>query len=84
MAKAERRAAAAKKKTPDDQSFDGRETTPFTKANYILFAVGLADIVAGWFLLRAGDTTAAPIMLVLGYCGIIPLAILYKRKRHTE
>ncbi|MBN1433309.1 hypothetical protein JW921_01025 [Candidatus Fermentibacterales bacterium] len=54
------------------------ETTPFTTKNYVLFAVGLLDIILGWFLLRAGHITLAPIMLVAGYCGLIPLAIVLK------
>ncbi len=59
----------------------GRQTAPFTTLNYILFTAGLAMVVAGWFLLRAGSITAAPIMLVLGYCGVIPLAIVYRPRK---
>ena len=53
---------------------------PFTLVNYLLFAGGLIDIIVGWFLLRAGSITLAPIMLILGYCGIIPLAIVYRSR----
>ena len=55
-------------------------TAPFTLANYLLFAGGLIDIIVGWFLLRAGSITIAPIMLILGYCGLIPLAIVYRSR----
>lgn len=58
----------------------GDGTAPFTLANYLLFAGGLIDIIVGWFLLRAGSITIAPIMLILGYCGIIPLAIVYRSR----
>ncbi len=54
------------------------EQSPFKPRNYILFAAGLAIIVGGWFLLRAGHITVAPIMLVLGYCAVLPLAIILK------
>lgn len=54
------------------------ERNPFRMRNYILFAAGLAIIVGGWFLLRAGNITLAPIMLVLGYCAVLPLAIVLK------
>jgi hypothetical protein len=54
------------------------EKTPFRTRNYVLFAAGLLVIIAGWFLLRAGHITLAPIMLVLGYCGLLPLAIVLK------
>jgi hypothetical protein len=84
MAKADHRSTTVNEEPASGDTLQKREITPFTAANYILFAVALVDIVAGWFLLRAGSTTLAPIMLVLGYCGIIPLAILYKRKRSTE
>ncbi len=56
----------------------------FTAVNYILFAVGLLDIIAGWFFLRWGHITAAPIMLILGYCVIIPMAIIYRGKRRGD
>lgn len=57
---------------------DDLERVPFRTRNYVLFGVGLAVIVAGWFLLRAGHITIAPVMLVAGYCGILPLAIVLK------
>lgn len=53
-----------------------RESIPFTGINYILFAVGLLIITAGWFLLRAGHISVSPIMLILGYCVVIPVAII--------
>jgi hypothetical protein len=49
---------------------------PFTKKNYTLFAIGLAVIVLGYVTLGYGSITLAPILLVLGYCVIIPVAIL--------
>lgn len=54
---------------------------PFTLMNYLLFAGGLLDIIVGWFLLRSGHITIAPIMLILGYCVIIPLAIVLRKKK---
>jgi len=53
-------------------------SAPFTLLNYILFAGGLLDIIVGWFLLRAGHITIAPLMLIAGYCVIIPLAIVLR------
>ena len=49
---------------------------PFTKKNYTLFAIGLAVIVLGYVTLGYGSITLAPILLVLGYCVIIPIAII--------
>lgn len=71
----------ASEKTDRKKNTDG--AAPFTLVNYILFAVGLLDIVIGWFLLRGGHITIAPVMLIAGYCGIIPLAIMFRNK-HPE
>jgi hypothetical protein len=49
---------------------------PFTSKNYILFAIGLLVIVLGYITLGYGSITLAPILLVLGYCVIIPIAII--------
>jgi len=49
---------------------------PFTKKNYILFAIGIFVIVIGYVTLGYGSITLAPILLVLGYCVLIPIAII--------
>lgn len=54
---------------------------PFGPKNYALFAIGLILIVLGFLLLSTGDITIAPIILILGYCGFLPAAILLKTKR---
>ena len=51
-----------------------------------LFGIGLAVIVVGYIFLRIPPAegfwslTLAPIILVIGYCVLIPLAILRKPK----
>lgn len=67
--------AKEKKPVPSRQN---QNTVPFGNINYILFAVGLIIITAGWFLLRAGHISISPIMLILGYCVVIPVAIILK------
>ena len=58
------------------------ETGPiFGKRNYMLFGVGLVAIILGYIFLGTGDTIFAPILLVLGYCVIIPIAIIIKDKK---
>ncbi|GAB4324067.1 MAG: hypothetical protein Kow0074_16720 [Candidatus Zixiibacteriota bacterium] len=54
------------------------EGLPFTKKNYYLFLTALLVIVVGYLALAQGSITLAPILLVLGYCVIIPVAILYR------
>jgi uncharacterized membrane protein HdeD (DUF308 family) len=41
-----------------------------------LFIGGLLSIVVGYVLLATADTTFAPILLVLGYCVLVPLSFL--------
>jgi len=48
---------------------------PF-KFKWKLFLAGIAAIVAGYVLLAANDITVAPILLVLGYCVLVPLSFL--------
>jgi len=57
---------------------------PFSKKNYILFAVGIAVIVIGYIALGMGSITLAPIFLVLGYCVIIPIAIIINGEKGKE
>ena len=41
-----------------------------------LFGVGLAAIVLGFVLLAVNNITIAPVLLVLGYCVLVPLSFL--------
>lgn len=50
----------------------------FGPKNYILGVVGLLLIVFGFVSLAGGSITLAPILLVLGYCVVVPIAILIK------
>ena len=61
-----------------------RTELPFTRKNWILFGIGLLVIAVGYVLLRVPPVdgflslTAAPVLLVLGYCVLIPAAILVR------
>ncbi|HMA21090.1 MAG TPA: hypothetical protein VKO87_09820 [Gemmatimonadaceae bacterium] len=41
-----------------------------------LWIAALAAIIVGFADLARGGTTIAPVLLVLGYCVLVPLAIL--------
>jgi hypothetical protein len=47
-------------------------------ANSVLLALGVATLVAGYIALARGSITLAPILLVGGYCGLIPAALLWR------
>jgi hypothetical protein len=48
----------------------------FSAINAILLVLGMVCIVAGYALLARGSTVAAPLLLVLGYAVMVPLAII--------
>lgn len=60
------------------------KTMPFTRKNYLLFFIGLVVIFIGYIALSRPPAsnfwslTVAPILLVVGYCVIIPIAIMLK------
>jgi hypothetical protein len=61
------------------QTTDSRGLGPgrlFTRRNYLLLAVALATIGAGYAALVAGSASAAAVVLVVGYCLLFPLALL--------
>jgi len=55
---------------------------PFARRNWTLFGIGLATIALGYLALAMPPAdgflslTLAPLLLVGGYCVLIPLAIL--------
>ena len=58
-----------------------REHLPLDRENLILFAVSLGVIILGYVFLAQGSITLAPILLVLGYCVLVPVAIIYRPRR---
>ncbi len=61
----------------------GSSGLPFSKINYLLFGIALAILVAGYWALAQPPVdgfltlTVAPILLVISYCVLIPLAIIW-------
>ena len=53
---------------------------PFGTKNYLVFAAALVVIIIGYITLGNGSMTLAPVLLVLGYCVLIPIAIMIKDK----
>jgi hypothetical protein len=46
--------------------------------NTLLLSAGVLSLVLGYVALSKGSTTLAPVLLVLGYCGLIPAALLVR------
>jgi len=61
----------------------------FGKINYQLFGIGLFVIILGYIAMASGETESiqsvkiAPLILIVGYCILIPAAILVKPKDKT-
>ena len=59
----------------------------FTSLNYSLFGIGIFVILIGYIIMATGETESiqsvkiAPLVLTIGYCVIIPAAILIKDKK---
>ncbi|MDF1544214.1 MAG: hypothetical protein P1R58_03825 [bacterium] len=57
---------------------------PFGTKNYVALGVATLVIIVGYVLLGQGSITAAPILLVLGYCILIPIALIIKSDNHKS
>jgi uncharacterized membrane protein HdeD (DUF308 family) len=61
----------------------------FGSKNYQLFGIGLLVIILGYVFMTKGPAnsfwslTLSPILLVIGYCLLIPAALLYRPKKET-
>ena len=62
----------AKKKTPGESD----AALKFTGENALLGAAGIVCLTLGYWLLARGSITAAPILLVLAYVVLLPMAII--------
>jgi hypothetical protein len=71
---------AKKVKKVEKERFDW----PFGPKNYYIFGAGMFTIILGYILLGSGSITLSPILLILGYCVLIPVSIIIDgRKRVT-
>lgn len=60
------------------------------KTNYLILGVGLFLLIIGYFLMAQGpwdnpiSLTVSPIILLIAYLIIFPLAIFYKKRTNKE
>jgi hypothetical protein len=77
-------AKVVKKKTQRQKGFS-EGNIPFSRQNYVIMGVGLVVIAAGYLAMLEGSIegflplVVSPILLVIGYCVIVPLGILYRK-----
>ena len=57
---------------------------PYGKKNYVIFSLGLSILLIGYIMMASGSVNSfqslviSPILLILGYLVVIPVALLYK------
>lgn len=79
-------AKVIKKKSQRQKGF-GEGDIPLSRKNYLIMGIGVAVIVAGYLAMLQGSVegvlplVVSPILLVVGYCVIVPLGILYRKRQ---
>ncbi len=66
------------KRKKSKRSFHPTQTPRMHVINWLLLLIGVVVIGFGFLSLSKGSITLAPILLVVGYCVIIPIALLFK------
>jgi len=76
----------SKKSKKTSTSKNMRNQSGLNKNNYAIFGVALLVLLVGYWALAQPPVngflslTLAPILLVFGYCVLVPLAILYNKR----
>ncbi len=76
-----------KERTAVKKKIKAQDILALESINYKILLLGLAVIIAGYFALDTSPydnpiaLDVAPILLVAGYCVIIPFGIIYRRKK---
>lgn len=71
-------------KTKKTRTGQKREEKIFGPRNWLILGIALAVIVVGFIALASGSITIAPILLVLGYCVLIPIGIIIGKEKKGE
>ena len=78
-----------RKKESPRRRITREEHLPLGRENFIILGVGLAVIIAGYLAMIEGSVEGflplvlAPILLVTGYCVLIPFGIMYRKNRNA-
>ena len=69
----------------DNNNKNVKFSWPYKRKNYLLFGFGVFVIIVGYLIMYLGDVNSfqslviSPLLLLLGYLVIIPVALLYKK-----
>ncbi|HOT97346.1 MAG TPA: hypothetical protein PLG50_01925 [bacterium] len=76
----------AKTKLQGKTQKPAQELFGFSRTNYLLFFAGLVVIILGYFAMAQPPVngfmtlTLAPVLLIIGYCVLVPWALFWKPK----
>jgi hypothetical protein len=80
-------AKPSRKKESPKRRITREEHLPLGRENFIILGIGLAVIIVGYLAMIGAPVEGflplvlSPILLVAGYCVIIPLGIMYRKNR---
>ena len=74
---ATKKKSAKARKGTDGSGRESQTPSVLGQRNLVAGAAGLLVLAAGYWLLAQGSITAAPLLLVLGYVVLLPMAILW-------
>jgi len=63
---------------------------PLSKENFLILGAGILIIILGYLALLENSVegflplVVSPVLLILGYCVVIPIGILYRKPRETK
>jgi hypothetical protein len=78
------RSSAAVRRALRGESVSHDPLLSFTRTNYLFMAAGAVLAIAGFMLLRGGDISLAPLLLVVGYCVLFPLGIIWRDRAPSD
>lgn len=67
-------------RAPRRETSDPQGDLNFGPRNYLALGAALVFILVGFLLLSQGSITLAPILLVLGYCVLVPYGLATGRR----
>ena len=75
------RVSAATKSALRGEAVSHEPLLAFGRTNWILMGAGVVSAILGFVFLSRGEITIAPILLVAGYCALLPLGIVWQERR---
>jgi membrane protein YdbS with pleckstrin-like domain len=69
------------KEVQDNMKQDKKDRLGLTAGNYWLLLAAIVMITAGYFIMSADEISISPLLLVIAYVVVIPVALLIRFKK---